>query len=527
MSAGADIVNAISDSTDQITETVSSSTNLIGGKLNNLLIANVFGTALTTGAIAVSTGLMVKRLDSINNSIERLGAQFSEGMALLISQIDIQNKGLVSIQEKLENIHETIKSPTLTQATEWRNIGIERMGDGLIPEAIDAFGKAIDLNIADPVSNYMLGKLYLDGVDEENNFHDPEQAISFFQKSARYASSIMNRIPEMEAIHYDSLFLAALALLAKANRTKIEKKSNILSSDDVGNAFEILNRLLRNKPDHSQGIYLKTKLLVFQHKIDEFKSEFERLVEVDPDYLFVAINDEDLKINSDQCITFLKEFEGKYRNWLRSEINDLLKHIHILQIFNVELPSEVQEWIKLNIPDVDNSMMLLGRMNFIDLVSHTHHWLPLLRVVNKEIRSTIIECKEDYKSRITKAAQKIDWKYFNYYCRGRAGSINGDTLNSSISTVISSSTDGYSIESIRNIVSIENDINKLNVYIDKMKLTPYHHINCPQCENNEAILKENSKKKINIRILICDIICSQVAIHLHADNVIILLRLLI
>ena len=105
------------------------------------------------GTIAEGFGVVGQKLDVLSEGIEQLGAEFAWGMSLLVEQMQIQNQLLQGILERLDAIHHTLQTPTLTQAREFYRIGQERLQKGLFDKALDVFyvnddfGEKIDQSI--------------------------------------------------------------------------------------------------------------------------------------------------------------------------------------------------------------------------------------------------------------------------------------------------------------------------------------------------------------------------------------------
>ena len=267
--AGQDTVNAISQSGTATVDAINASASSLSHQMHNVALANIFGSLLTSGTIAIATKLILKKADKLHDSVERLGVQFSEGLSLVVTQLDIQNRALSSIQEQLSKIHQTLKTPTATQAAEWRETGLLRMSNELYPESIKAFEQSLAFDETDPIANFMLGKIYLDAVSKDGNFHDPAKAKHFFRISNRYASAFQKNAPDLAVIKIDSLYLCAVAILAEANKHMVASHSKHLDEQALQSALDILDQITLLAPDHLQGRYLRAKILVFLGKTKE------------------------------------------------------------------------------------------------------------------------------------------------------------------------------------------------------------------------------------------------------------------
>lgn len=179
----------------------------------------------------------------VNSSILSLRADFNYSMGLLLEQAHIQNSLLASLIGKLDEIHKTIESPTLTQAREFYNIGCERLSKGLLDKALEAFVKAEKNNDTDVFTQFHLGKLYLYGVDEDDNVLDLQKAREHLLLAARYAKAEMAADPTFSQIAAEALLHASISIYAllgeegvrdnAAAKTELLKSARLLACDSV------------------------------------------------------------------------------------------------------------------------------------------------------------------------------------------------------------------------------------------------------------------------------------------------------
>ena len=246
---------------DAVNETGANTVDAVNETGGNIVMSQVFGSLLTSGTIAISTMFVLNKMNKISPGIDRLGANFTEGMSLLSSKMDIQNNYLSDVKEELTKIHETLKSPNITQANEWRDTGLNRLSEELWPESIGAFEKAIEYSETDPLSNLMLGKLYLDAIDEEENYHDIDKAVQYFKKAYRYANASIGKAPNLKDTLADALYLLSTSLIAKGAMDKNSDNTGDDHNSSLVESLSYIKKLLQFDSNHMNA----TQSYVNQH----------------------------------------------------------------------------------------------------------------------------------------------------------------------------------------------------------------------------------------------------------------------
>jgi len=170
-------------------------------------------------------GSLDSALSDINSSVENLRADFEYGLGLLLEEMQIHNKLFSSLLEKMDAIQKTLESPTLTQAREFYRIGCQRLSKGLLDKALEAFVKSLEKNDADFFTHFRIGKLYLYGIDEDDDVIDLSRAKSHLLLAARYAKAEITRDKAFAPLAAESYLHASIALYAQLNRVIISKET--------------------------------------------------------------------------------------------------------------------------------------------------------------------------------------------------------------------------------------------------------------------------------------------------------------
>lgn len=165
-------------------------------------------------------------LQNVTDSIHSLHYDFNYGMALLLEEIRTQSRLLSTLIDRLDAIHKTLQSPTLTQAREHYNIACERFSKGLLDKALESLLEAQSKNNADFFTQFLIGKLYLYGVDQDDNLLDLDKAKTHLLLAARYAKAELQVNSDFRRYAAEALLHASIAIYAKLGEHKIQSNLN-------------------------------------------------------------------------------------------------------------------------------------------------------------------------------------------------------------------------------------------------------------------------------------------------------------
>ncbi|MBU2447523.1 MAG: hypothetical protein KJ666_18375 [Bacteroidetes bacterium] len=180
-------------------------------------------------------------LQDVNASIDSLHADFNYSMGLLLEEVHIHNRLLTDLLGKLDAIHRTLESPTLTQAREFYNIGCERLSKGLLDKALEAFNEAEKKNDTDFFTQFHIGKLYLYGIDDDDNVLDLEKAKKHLLLASRFAKAEITVDATFARFAAEALLHASIAAYAQLG------EKNILG--DTGKTKQLLEEAKRLTSD--------------------------------------------------------------------------------------------------------------------------------------------------------------------------------------------------------------------------------------------------------------------------------------
>ena len=291
-----DITGQVKSSSKALEVRVSEQTKALVA--SNQQLAREFGNGFDSINSSLEWGLnrLEYVLQDVNASIDSLHADFNYSMGLLLEEVHIHNKLLVDLLGKLDVIHKTLKSPMLTQAREFYNIGCERLSKGLLDKALEAFIQAENKNDTDCFTQLHIGKLYLYGIDDDNNILDLEKAKKHLLLASRFAKAEITVDPTFARFAAEALLHASIAIYAQLGDKALVSnagKTNQLLED----AKVLISEAVKLHPQLSESYYhaAKYSALLNEPQIaipnleDAITADRDYAVKVDIDHAFDSI----------------------------------------------------------------------------------------------------------------------------------------------------------------------------------------------------------------------------------------------
>jgi len=272
-------------------------------------------------------------LSEISSAIEDLRADFNYNIGLVIEQMQIQNKLITEVIEKLDTIHKTLETPLLTQAREFYRIGAERLQRGLLDKALEAFLKAEEKNDADFFTEFQLGKLYLYGIDEDDNVIDLQKAKKHLRLAIRYGKGELKVLHDFNRWAGEACFHAAIACYVQVNEPEIKE-----NPAEVKRLLEEARNFAKESceiyPQISEAYYHYAKFSALLGDSENTVSNLEKAVTMDRRYCIKAEIDKDF----DAVRTKVIELYEKLRKDSEIKAKELLgqakKHLSNIYVYS-------------------------------------------------------------------------------------------------------------------------------------------------------------------------------------------------
>ena len=287
-----------------------------------------FGAGVNYLGDSIDRGLyrLQKAAEGNKEAIEELRSSFDFNMALVVDQLRLQNRTMLGIIDQMEAINNTLQNPTLTQAREFFRIGCERLVRGLLDKALEAFHESEKKNDTDFMTQLLLGKLYLYGVNEECNVIDLKKAEQHLCKSARYAKAEMKLLPEAGQYAGEALLNAAVSCYAQAQNYGIifkKKEAGRL----IRKSCDLADEASKINPELSAGHYHYAKMSALIGKSEEAASSLKKAINLAEDYCLKVDNDQDFRFVRKKVNTLLLELREETNQEVHIKIRKIEKYL--------------------------------------------------------------------------------------------------------------------------------------------------------------------------------------------------------
>ena len=352
-------------------------------------LAHSFGEGFDeiSSTLSEGFGALEGQLDAIHGGIEQLGAAFEYGMGLLAEQLAIQNTQLGNILQRLDAIHETLQTPTLTQAREFYTIGRERLGKGLLDKALEAFLKAEEKNDADFLTQYGIGHLYLYGADEDCNVIDLPKAEKHFRNAARYAKVEIVQLPEAKDYCGKAYFHASVACYAQA----VEKRKSGANAEAerlLREAANLAKHTIDIYPELTEASYQRAKAFALIGEATASVQSLEGAIKTDRNYCLKADLDRDFERVRPSLLQLFETLRQHAQKDARETINNIQRLLDD-HVFLGESAQLIQEQIETIHQKAQSAYQRGTYFDFLDILPYFQQAQDIFQsaLKSEEVRS--------------------------------------------------------------------------------------------------------------------------------------------
>jgi tetratricopeptide (TPR) repeat protein len=332
-------------------------------------------------------------IENINTGIESLRADFQWGFTLMIARQEEQIRLLNNIIHGLDVIKGVLELPLTTKARELIALGQRDHQIGLLPEALEKFLAAEQLNKVNFPLQLQIGKLFLYGKNKQDSVIDLVKATEHLLLAARYADT------EAEWVKYrgEALFHAATAFYIMGGQQKNVGNPDI-AQECLESALLHLRSAIDSWPVFTESYYLAAKCHALLGQRDEALANLEILSDRDRRYFAKMGKDKDFNpIRAEAKRVFHDAIANPGPNAraaevklleLRREVDDLArcwkckKELELMPI--AEAAARVMEasLSRLDV-DIDNTLLEISSMQAL---------------VRKSSKDMLIDCSESARS---------------------------------------------------------------------------------------------------------------------------------
>ena len=316
-----DVTGQIKKSGEATQQKISSQTIKIVA--SNERLSQKFGAGFdaVNGTLDVGFSRVESALGDVETSIESLHSDFNYNMGLILDQLQIQNQLTYGILERLDAIHKTLENPELTKAREFYNRGCERLSKGLLNEALEALSKSIEINDTDFFTQFHIGKLYLYGVNEEDNVINIEKAEQHLTLAARYGKAEITELQEFRKWTGEALLHASIACYAQANDQNINGNSTV-AKDLLSKAYQYVHQACEIYPSLSESQYHLAKYAALLGDTQTSLQSLENAIYADVNYCIKVDFDQDFNNIRPQVFDLFEQLRIKMNEITQNRLEE-------------------------------------------------------------------------------------------------------------------------------------------------------------------------------------------------------------
>lgn len=298
----------------------------------------------STYAIVASQAMLAETFqhgfNSINNTLEigfdRMSAQMSDIADAISAMSD-------KICSKLDEIHDIVNNPLLTQSRELYRRALTNFEKGYYEEALEDIKAAVEKNRTDFISWNLLGQIYLFGAGKFSNVINLDEAENAFFNAAKYIDADIGQSEEADKLASEIYYYLGYTRLVKSNDMLVESridesnKKLIEAESASGRAYQI------SKENILAG-YEQAKELHFLGKDDEALNIIEAIIRAEPTFALKASNDKNFESMWDKIDALIEKLRDEVAEKAREKARKILakaeKKIEALkaEVDELELP---------------------------------------------------------------------------------------------------------------------------------------------------------------------------------------------
>ena len=274
-----------------------------------------------SGTLEIGFDRLESALVDVEASIDSLHSDFNYNMGLVLDQLQIQNQLTYGILERLDAIHKTLEHPELTKAREFYNRGCERLSKRLLDKALEAFLNAEEKNDTDFFIQFQIGKLYLYGMDEEDNVIDLPKAEMHLRDAARYGKAEIAMMPEFKRWAGEALLHTSIACYAQANDQRVNGDS-AEAKEFISKAFQLAQQACEIYPSLSESQYHLAKYAALLGDAETSMKGLEKAVTADVNYCLKTEFDRDFDVMRPQVFDLFEWLRVKMGETVRRQLKE-------------------------------------------------------------------------------------------------------------------------------------------------------------------------------------------------------------
>ena len=349
----------VGDITGQIKKSGEATRNQISAQTREIVASNErlsqeFGAGFDSinGTLEIGFERLKSAVGNVEVSIESLHSDFNYNMGLVLDQLQIQNQLTFGILEKLDAIQKTLENPRITQARECYSIGCQRLSKGLLDKALESFLKAEERNDTDFFTQFQIGKLYLYGVDEDDNIIDLRKSEHHLRNAVRYGKAEVSVLPEFKRWAGEALLHVSIACYAQANDHEING-NDVKAKEFISEAFKLAQQACEIYPNLSESQYHLAKYSALLGDVEISVQSLEKAITADVNYCLKIEFDRDFDNIRSQIILLFEELRTKMSEKARRHLHEFTQNYITNIVYLTDEAKKVKEQIRNLLSDIE------------------------------------------------------------------------------------------------------------------------------------------------------------------------------
>jgi hypothetical protein len=369
---------------------------------NEQLSSNIeLGFHSVSNTLTWGFNLIERGLNNIDSSIVSLQADFNYNMGLLIEQVQINNKILLTLIDKIDGISKILEKPTLTQAREFYHIGCDRLAKGLLDKALEAFLEAEKKNDADFFTQFAIGKLYLYGIDEDDNVFDSEKAKKHLLDAARYAKAETSVDPSFSRFAAEALFHASIAVYTQTGDEVARNNKNV-EIKLLNEARALSSEALEIYPQLTECIYHLAKYAALLNDSKYSIQSLEKAIVADRKYAIKVDIDHAFDPIRKKVFDLLFRLKNEKAGEAERKIEDTKILLTKIELWHSEESIETNNLFQKcnqNVSKATNDFQTQTYFGYIDAIRHCISTIEISNEIkNLRIAQLVDEIKKNMKT---------------------------------------------------------------------------------------------------------------------------------
>ena len=361
---------------------------------------------------------------------------------------DITNKNLAEAVKKLDEIHDILNNPILTQSRELYRRAVDNYTRGLYEEALEDGLGAVEKNKTDFISWYLLGHIYLFGAGKFSNVINVDKAEEAFANAAKYIDYDLGKSEEANRLGSEIYYYLGYSRLIKSNDLLVENR-NDESVKKLEEAVKASSESYRLSEKNLVAVYEQAKELHFLGRDDEALQIIENLIRIEKSYAYRVANDKNFESLWGQIEEIIKRLAVALTNEMIPSIEELSA-----QLKKILYSSKIVDW----------------RIHFEDFRRKLPHSYEFENkdyfTIRNYYETTYLSFKSSFENEISSFFHVHDWNKYEQACELYISDTKEKTLNALEALIRENSY--FAIKSTCD-KKLENIWGDVEIIIDKLK----------------------------------------------------------